>query len=189
VQTIYIFLLIIIFSVSASGQKALNYSGKSGIYRTYEDFTAKKLTYETDNAKEPYSIKVDDYLTRPYVDVIYKGKKYSFLKKDIYGVSEGEERNFRFFNNKEYLIVDTGKVYIYKLNNPASDKSLTYFYSLKGNSKVMPLTLANLKNSYPENPRFRDLIDLYFKTDADLTAFDNYYKTYKLNRFLFKHLK
>ncbi len=104
-------------------------------------------------------------------------------------------KDFRFFNNKKYLIADSGKVYIYTTTttesgtNKSSKQITNFFFSTSANSKIIPLTIANLKRTYPGNPKLQDLMDIHFKNDADLTAYNEHRKTFEINHFLFQHLK
>jgi len=52
------------------------------------------------------------------------------------------------------------------------------------NAEVLPLTLRNLKNAFPDNHSFHDLLDMTFKNDANLNRYDEFHKMFKVNRLL-----
>lgn len=54
---------------------------------------------------------------------------------------------------------------------------------------LQDLTKENLKKAFPENHIFHDAQDANFKEDKDLTAYDKFYKMYKINWLLKNHVK
>jgi len=62
----------------------------------------------------------------------------------------------------------------------------TYFYSTHGKGEILPLTVHNLKRSFPENDLFHIYLDAQFRTDADLARYDSYSNKYKVNNLLEK---
>jgi hypothetical protein len=56
-----------------------------------------------------------------------------------------------------------------------------YFFSKTANGEIIPLTIMNLKRQFPTNTKFLDIIDMNFKYDDDLIAFDDVHKMLRIN--------
>jgi hypothetical protein len=86
----------------------------------------------------------------------------------------------------QYQIVEARTLYIYTLDTIVRKGALekTYFFSVGAKGDVLPLTILNLKNAFPDNHAFHDFLDMSFKHDSDLTKFDEFHKMFKVNRLL-----
>ena len=106
----------------------------AGVYLTLADYKAGKITYDIDCSNEKQKIKLHDFFTKPYFDVNHKGEKHTLQKKDVYGYRDCHDNMFRFFNNEEYQLAESGSINIYFLQQAvAVDKSFTtinvYYFS------------------------------------------------------------
>jgi hypothetical protein len=92
----------------------------------------------------------------------------------------------RTIGNDRYQILESKALYIYTLNTIVRKGALerTWFFSVGPNGNVQPLTVLNLKNAFPDNHGFHDLLDMAFKHDSDLTKYDDFHKMFKVNRLL-----
>jgi hypothetical protein len=191
------FLLIAIIMVAANSVSAQNkqelLKNKSGVYMSFADFKAQKLNLEVDYTKEKHKIKSNDFLNKSDIDVIHMDKKYTFAKKDIYGFRDSKGVDFRFFENKEYQIIAADTIFLYLKQenvqvktgkNPQNKSVDKYYLSLSGNSEILPLTVANLKQAFPENHKMHDALDMMFKSDNDLAEYDKFHKSFKVIRFI-----
>ena len=97
-----------------------------------------------------------------------------------------EPTPYRMVGADRYQIVEAKTLYIYNLNTIVRKGALekTWFFSVGANGDVQPLTILNLKNAFPNNHAFHDLLDMAFKHDSDLTRYDDFHKTFKVNRLL-----
>jgi hypothetical protein len=97
-----------------------------------------------------------------------------------------DPRSFRTVGNDHYQILEARALYIYTLDNIVRKGALekTWFFSVGPNGDVVPLTMLNLKNAFPNNHAFHDLLDMAFKHDSDLTKYDDFHKMFKVNRLL-----
>lgn len=186
IKLIVITFALTIASTLSFAQK--NLTGHSGLYMTANDFTIKKLSYDIDVAKEKHTIKADKLFGQSRLDIIHDGKKYSFEKKDVFGFRDVANKDFRFFNNQEYEILDGEFFFLYRYHTFVSNgktqvQKPAYFISKEVNSKIVLLTLVNLKNFFPGNHKFHDMLDAAFKSDGGLDAYDEYHNTFKI-----KHL-
>lgn len=185
------------FGANAQVSLTTAWNNKSGVYLNHSDYLNKRLKFEVDYTKEKHKIRVHDFFSKSNIDVIHDGIKYTLQKKDIYGIRDAEEKDYRFYNNKEYMIADTGTIYIYKTQSiensggkQAQAKYITnYFFSTTGSGVIVSLSLKNIKMAYPENHKLHELIDANFKSNNELSSFDEFHKTFKVLHFLKGNLK
>jgi len=183
---------ITVYSTQSFGQ--VNLTNHSGLYMTTNDFISKKLSYEIDCSNETHKIKTDKLFNQSKLDIIHNGKKYSYQKKDLFGFRDCNNKDFRFFNNKEFEILDGKYFYMYSnytlnTNSKTLVKTLAFFISKDASNNVIPLTLENLKNFYPENHKFHDMLDMSFKSETELGLYDNFHKAYKIKHLFEQSLK
>lgn len=100
-------------------------------------------------------------------------------------------QNNRNYHKEKFQVVDTTSFYLYTQNKnvvPPGGKGMyradLYFFSITGDSPILPLTIENLKRAYPANTAFHYALDAYFNSDRQLMAYDEYTKMYKL-KYLF----
>ena len=58
------------------------------------------------------------------------------------------------------------------------------FFSTTPTAPVQPLTLETLKNAYPDNHKFHDMLTLAFRSDAELARYDDHHNEYLVTRLL-----
>jgi hypothetical protein len=95
-------------------------------------------------------------------------------------------RSYRTVGNKQYQILDTNPLYIYSLNAIVRKGAAEtrYFFSVGPTGDILPLTLLNLKNAFPENHKFHDSLDMMFRSDSGLNRFDKFHNMFTVNRLL-----
>jgi hypothetical protein len=175
----------LISSVSLNAQK-------SGVFRTYSDYTTGKMEYGIDCATEKHIIKLNDFLNLSYIKVIHQGKPYKLKKADIWGYQLCDNKVIRFHGKEHFLVQDIGKLWIYsrqtlQSSTPKNNNSkfvTSFYFSQGGNTEIKELTLTNLKIFFRDNHLLNDAIDLQFKSDASLNEYDQINKYYKINHFL-----
>jgi len=98
----------------------------------------------------------------------------------------GDQPNYRVVDKHNYAIVEKGPLYIYTLDKLVRKGAIekTYFFSVGENGDIKPLTILNVKNAFPENHRFHDLLDMSFSNDWGLTTYDKFHNMFKVNRLL-----
>ena len=186
-------LLVFVFVITSTANAQDKLTNQSGVYKTFSDFQAKKLDLSIDVTKEKHKIRVHDFINKTEIDVIHNDKKYTFKKKDIYGIRDVKGDDYRFYNDLEYQIVQVDTIYIYtktKDINSSNGKNrqtkhiTEYFFSKTGDSDIYSLTSENLKKAFPDNHKMHDGLDMMFKSETDLTQYDQFHKTFKVVRFL-----
>ena len=95
-----------------------------------------------------------------------------------------------------YTIINPGEpITIYKYVHAAHSPKETekyapkYFFVTKSTDVLQELTITNLKKISPENHLFHDALDVNFKEDKGLYAYDNFHKMYKINWLLKENSK
>lgn len=179
-----IFICISLLSLSVYSQ-GIN-PNQSGVYLTSNDYLNNILTYSIDCSTESHKIKLHDFNKSSHIDVIHNKIKYTLQKKEIYAFKDCENGVYRFFNNEEYKILEPKAIYIYSIekNIPSGKniKTITeYYFSKDSNGDLVKLSLINLKKAFPENHKFHDLLDAYFKDETDITMYDSFHKMHKIN--------
>jgi len=79
-------------------------------------------------------------------------------------------------------------VYIYardtRVSQGRTSRTVREYYSCVGdNGQIQMVTLENLKRAFPEH-RFHDWLDATFGAEGNLAEYDQFHKTFKVNRLL-----
>ena len=159
-RTATLLILMLTFTMSFTALAGTSDKTTSGVYLTADDFTNGKLMSEQQITKSS--------------------------KSDFYGFRDSHGRSYRFVGDKPYEIREAGPLYIYKTDRLVRKGAVepAYFFSVGPTQRVLPLTIANLKNAVGEDHRFQEFLDMTFRNDSDLTRFDKSQSTYAVNRLL-----
>lgn len=168
------------------------FAQKSGVFKSYADYSIGKMEYGIDCATEKHKIKLNDFLGKDFITVVHEGKPYDLKKAETWGFQLCDEKIVRFQGKEDFEASDKGILWIYSKQhaehgNPKTGghKTVTeYYFSKGGDGEIKDLTLLNLKAAFPDNHKLHDAIDAQFKTDAALAEFDQFHKKYKINHFL-----
>jgi len=162
----------------------------SGVYMTAADYKDGRISFEGDCKSKSHRLELHDVLDKPYIDVTHETKKQRYSKSSLYGFRACDGHDYRFNSNLEYQILESRDLYIYMREmQKVSGKGMPqttrqYFFSLGPDSQIFPLTLENLKQSFPDNHRFHDLLDANFGAGQPLEQYDEFHKMFKINRLL-----
>jgi len=176
-------LIIAFLAIASFTQKSFAQDKTIGLYLTYDDYLNHKLSFET-KGNAGTSISLNEFLEGSTVTVCHDSKKEVFSKSEIFGY-HSQNGDYRFFNNKEYKIIDSKDFYIYSRTKLVQQgKNLkpidTYYFSTDGKAVVEPLTIRALENTYAENANFKYSIESQFQTDNELTKYDASIQEYKV---------
>ena len=179
---VVLIMIISIFTLNTSGQN--NLSDRRGLYLTAQDFINKKLSYSNENSNGRYKIKVAPLSNKDRVRVIQNREKHDFFQFDLFGYRD-KNQDYRFFNDQQYEVIDNSFFYMYTrvvsvVEGKVHTQKTNYYFSKLPDGNIMDLTLYNLKRAYPENHKFQDLLDVYFRCDNDLNWYDSFNKMYKV---------
>jgi len=161
----------------------------AGIYMTASDYAGKNISHQITCGSRD-KIKYDYLFNAGRVKVIHDGKAEAFSKKELYGFRDCAGRDYRFINNSAYQLLDTAGFYIYSHTEIMQAKgyqpSVTrYYFSTVSTGPVQALTIDNLEKAFPGNKAFHYMLDMQFKTDRDLVAYDSFLHMYKI-KYLFE---
>jgi hypothetical protein len=160
-----------------------------GLYMSTEDFTHGKLSYTAGSSGAPASIKIRDGLFgSARVVLLYDGKKQVLPVDRVYGYRDARGHDYRYFDRRAYRILDTAGFYLYDATKMVQGLKIarpqtSYYFSVKGDAAVEPLTLVNLEAAFAANANFRYRLEAMqgpFGGDRSLAAWDEALKTYKI---------
>jgi len=158
----------------------------SGVYLTAHDFEAGKLTPATDGRPRSRNAE-EQVLNSKYIFINHGDYHYKMNERDVYALQSCEGKIVRVYNDGYYTLLNPGeKILLYVVVcNPVSKGDVMtrkYFFSKDASSEIMDLTLDNLKAVFSDNQRFLNVLNIQFRTDSDLYAYDEVNKCYKVNR-------
>lgn len=160
----------------------------SGIYKTADDFSQRKLSNAINYKTEKHKIKHNLLFNNAELKVKHAGKTHTLLKSETYGYRSTKGEEFRFVDNKEYKILNPSEallIYEYKHSSHSPKEtakySPMYYFSTDASSAPQSLTKANLKAAFPNSHKFHDALDAQFESDKELHEYDRFHKMYKLN--------
>jgi len=167
------------------------FAQKSGVFKTFADFTSGKMEYGIDCATEKHKIRLNEFLDKDFITVVHEGKPYNLKKAETWGFQLCDEKIVRFQDNEHYPVADRGVLWIYTkqtvkgVGQRGGAKTITtYYFSKGGDNGILELTPLNLKASFPDNHMLHDAIDAQFKSATSLGEYDEFHKHYKINHFL-----
>jgi hypothetical protein len=169
----------------------------SGIYLTANDLRNNHLIEEEECKKDHEEFKKHDFFSKQTFDVIYKGKKTTFQKNQIFAYRDCDNKTWRFYENKEYEILEKLDIYIYKLskvvlNGMTVEKDPVFYFSHGIDGDIKELTNDNLKAVFKTNAKFCNLVDKELTSeipDKATHAYDFEHKMYKVNYLLLESKK
>lgn len=161
-----------------------------GLYLTIKDFLNHHLSYNNGD-----KIILNEFLASSKIKVITSGESKTLAKKQVFGFHNSSNEDYRFYKNELYQIITTEPWFVYKhyastsvQGGKGNVKKEFYYFSVKGTDELIPLTVENLKKSFPDNLKFHDLLDL-IKNDADLVSYDSYRNELKVEYLYQKSLQ
>ncbi|MDD2306797.1 MAG: hypothetical protein PHP53_19000 [Prolixibacteraceae bacterium] len=167
------------------------FAQKSGVFKTFGDFTSGKMEYSIDCATEKHKIRLNEFLGKDFITVVHEGKPYNLKKDEIWGYQLCDDKIVRFQDNEHYPVADKGILWIYTKQTVkgagyrGGTKTITtHYFSKGGDNGILELTPLNLKASFPDNHMLHDAIDAQFKSATSLSEYDKFHKQYKINHFL-----
>ncbi|MDE3144192.1 MAG: hypothetical protein KGL19_08565 [Bacteroidota bacterium] len=190
-KKINIITAIILLVVSAAFAEVQNKpTSAQGLYLTIEDFLNHHLSYSNGN-----KIILNEFLASAKIKVITTGESKTLAKKQVFGYHNSNNEDYRFYKNELYQIITTQPWFVYKhyastsvQGGKGNIKKEFYYFSIAGTDELIPLTVENLKKSFPDNLKFHDLLDL-IKNDDDLVSYDSYRNELKVEYLYQKSLQ
>lgn len=157
-----------------------------GIYLTADDFTNNKISYHPVEGKK-YKLHLNNFFNPSYLKISIGDSTFEIQKDRIFGYRDKENNVYRFYDKNIYKILNPSEtILLYSKTALGGYKNLqsivSYYFSSNAGSSIQTLTIWNLKNAFPNDTAFHELLDMIFHNDHDLMNYDRFYKMYKVNR-------
>lgn len=161
----------------------------SGVYRTADDYAVGRMAFEGECGSKAHKLAIHDVSNKPYIDVTQNAEKHRYAKSELYGFRACDGRDFRFAGKLEYQILEAKELYIYERDSSVSQGRTyrtvrEYYFGVGASGAIQSLTRENLKEAFPENHRFHDLLDATFGGGENIAEYDDFHKMFKVNRLL-----
>jgi len=159
-----------------------------GVYLTAKDFTNSKVSFVNDQINSKYKIHLNEIFNSPKIKIIKGDSVIKLNKESVFGYCDKKNNSYRYYNKAEYKIINPSeKILLYSKPSMEggfrSSHAVTNFYfSQDATSPIYALTKSNLKEVFLKDVAFIELLNVYFDSDKDLSAYDNINKGYMLNR-------
>lgn len=162
---------------------------RSGIYLNFNDFKNNQLSYTNTDGSGTNKIHFHEFSNRGFITIKHNGEKTYLSKNEIYGYRLTNGQVTRIWEGIPYLLTEQRAIWIYYRDMDVSkgkgiQRGRKYFYSMAGNSEIIPLTIDNLKHSFPDKYLFQNFLDAQFSNDGELSLYDRFAKEFKVNRLL-----
>lgn len=162
----------------------------SGLYVSAADFEARRLTGAISCRSMSRPIDRHAFARAKVVAMPGARPEQSFAKASLFGFRACDGTDVRFAGGANLRVVRAAPLYMYEnqylvLEGKRGSRLVTeYSFSLTVADSVRPLTIGALKRAYPENHRFHDLLDMAFRSDAELARYDEFHREYRVARLL-----
>ena len=152
------------------------------------------MEYAIQCDSQSHKINTDVLFKRKRVIVKHEGETYKLDKDSVYAVRYCSGKVERLYQRKTYPMVNPGEtILLYKIVTPAMGKArpaqTNWYFSKDAAYPIVPLTIKNLVGAFPQNHSFHDAVIAEFKTDAELTRYDDAHKMMRINRLYLNSLK
>ncbi len=130
----------------------------AGIYLSEEDYKQNKLSIIADTAKCKKAIKTDNFFCKPYITIQTVNGKLRIHKDSVFAIRTKKNEIFRIENEKNYQLLDSSNLFIYKLEIIISVPKKTlyttrfeketvakYYFSTSKTGKIIELNLTNVR--------------------------------------------
>lgn len=163
------------------GLPAVAQTGKTGLYLSDVDFAEGKVSY----GAEHHKIKANVPFQHGKVKVWHGEQQMLLDKSQLYGYRDKNQQDYRFVGNNAYKILDAKGFNMYSREVETSKgkgrvKETKFYFSAEPGSEIKELTIANLKQAFPENGKFHQLLDMQFRSNDELVRYDDFSKVFKL---------
>ena len=181
-------MIIVIILTFGFIQKSNAQKQTKGLYLTYADYLSHKLSYTGD------PIATHEFLEGSNVTVVSNGQKHDFEKSKLFGYHDNANNDYRFYDNKAYQIIDTTEFCIYSYDKliqqgKGPKPTKVYYFSKKTDSEILPLTPGNIAMAFPDNAKFRSMVEVAFKSAVNLNAYDDLTHEYEIKELYTASLK
>ncbi len=178
-------IIMILILAGSSGIFANAQNKRDGVYLSLRDYENSKPSYTKNDG---YKIHFNEFLKKPFITMNHDGQRSTVFKDEIFAFRHNDNV-IRTWNLIPYNLLEQGIILIYYKDQAVSrgkgmKAERKYFYSTADKDEIIPLTILNLKNSFPDKYLFQNFLDAQFKNDSELSLYDEFSKQYKVNQLL-----
>lgn len=161
------------------------FAQKQGIFLTASQFDSSIVSF-TPIDHQKYKLCADHFFNNDKISINIGKNKIKLHKDSVFGYCDNHHNCFRFYEQKTFQILNpTERILLYSytklVNKKGSFSETNYYFSVNAHQAIYLLTKVNLKNAFPQDIYFQQLIEFYFSSDNELLAYDNVYHQYKIN--------
>jgi len=172
-------------------QKSNAQKQSKGLYLTYADFLSRKLSYTEDAGNK---IAIHEFIGMSKVTVTTNGQKLVLEKSKVFGYHDADGNDYRFADNKTYQVIDTTGFFIYSFDKLVQQgkgpkPTRVYYFSKTINGELLPLTFRNIAIAFPENAKFRYMVQVASVYGVRPDDYDSQTNAYKIKELYTASLK
>ena len=158
----------------------------SGVYTTSADYRDGRIGFEGTCGSKFHKLELHDLLDKPYIDITHGAEKRRITKVVLFGFRACDGNDYRFASRLEYRILEGREVYVYvRETYRAKLGTLSrYYFSAGPDGLLLPLTVVNLKQAFPDNQIFRDSLDRSIATHQKIERYDKDHEMFEVNYLL-----
>lgn len=164
-----------------------------GVYITAHDFATGQKALVDSNTQGKQKIKKHYIFNRDYIDVVLGETQVRYHKDSIYAYEDNDGSVYRFYgeNHDEYKILEAGAIILYMTEERDFASKhykpvISYFFSTGYNSKIIPLSLKNIKTAFPDDFILHHYLDMEF-ISKEIHAYDEAKKMHLINYLISKY--
>lgn len=128
----------------------------AGIYLTFEDFEAGKLTNGFKPYQKNYALWPQGFFKNKDVELITPDTSIVYKRSEIWGYTDHKGNLIRVFDNHHYKVLCDKGLIIYIIYSPTK---ASYHFSKTLNGTIYRLTRKNLTTIYADNPELLNKIN------------------------------
>jgi hypothetical protein len=155
----------------------------TGIFARAEDFLSNRLTYSASCSNEENKIKFGGKFIKVKIEEGSQKGTYKLKNDKIFGLKTCKN-TYRFQDGLDYKVINTKYIPMYTRSIMTGGDGAfyedQYYFSVRPEGKIQPLTKGALKEAYSSNPEFVSYIESSFKNDRELGVYNDQLKQYML---------
>ena len=184
-----IWFLFLITSIFIHAQK----DAYPGIYLNQYDFDLNIVSFQKQEGKK-FKLHLNESKHKAMFTLQFGDSLIHFSKDSVFGFVDKHLVTYRLYNRENYKIINPReRILLYSRDrlggNKGTQNIVEYYFSKTAGDVIYKLTRHNLKQVFNEQLAFKDLIDICFLNEEDLTEFDSESSMYKINSVYIKSQK
>lgn len=137
----------------------------TGIFASADDFSSNRLTYSASCSNEDNKIRFGRKMVKIKIDEGSQKRTHKLKNDKIFGLKTFKH-TYRFQDGLDYKVINTKYVPMYSRSIMTGNGAFhedQYYFSVKPEGRIQPLTKRALQEAYSSNPEFVNYIESSFK--------------------------